>query len=546
MASVPATMNAFVNKTYAESLALLAERFGDRTALVVGDRRYAFADLRREADGASARFLALGLQPGDKVALWMPNSPEYLWCWLGAAQIGLVAVMLNTRLRIDEVAYQIRQSDSRAVIVPAESEGRDFLGDLAGLCPEIVDGSPGHLQCAALPELRWVLTRGPSSRYRGTTAWAPADVPSQGLPYVRSPDVPALIAYSSGTTALPKGAVLTHHVWRKAADHGDRFAQTADDRLYLCVPLFGILANVNGALTFWSRGSCVVLAGRFEAGAALQAIQDERCTAMYLLPVMVQQMLAHPDRARLDTSTLRTGIVVTMDSEIVRAAVTGLGMRELFTSYGLTETSSAVTRTFGSDSLEHRLSTHGPPLPDIDVRIADPATNAPLASGETGEIQVKGYCLMLGYYKMPEATAAAFTADGWYKTGDLGAIPADGSLRFTARLKDVFKHKGFNVSAAEVEEALAKHPAVSAAAVVGLPHATFGEVGAAFVTMRAGKAISQAELVDFVRPQLATYKLPSHVFVLDELPVTAGTGKVQKHRLREYALSRLEAAGVHN
>lgn len=532
-------MNEFAGKSYGESLALLGERFGKRTALIFRDRRYAFADLRDEADRASAHFLELGLRPGDKVALWMASCPEYLWCWLGASQIGLVTVMLNTRLRIDEVAYQIRQSDSRAIVVPAAAGGRDFLGDLAGLCPELADCDPGRLQCASLPELRWVLTVGVSHRYRGTSVWSPAQTAPKDLPYERKPDAPALIAYSSGTTALPKGAVLTHHVWRKAADHGDRFGQTAEDRLYLSVPLFGILANVNGVLTFWSRGSSVVLAERFDAGLALKTIQDERCTAMYLLPMMVQQMLGHPDRARFDIGTLRTGIIVTMDSDIVRAAATQLGMRDVVTSYGLTETSSAVTRTSASDPLEIRLTTHGKPFPGIDVRIADPQTDAPLPAGETGEIQVKGYCLMAGYYRMPEATAAAFTADGWYKTGDLGSILADGNLRFTARLKDVFKHKGFNVSAAEVEEAVAKHPAVANAAVLGLPHPSFGEVGAAFVTLRAGRSVTQDEIIGFVRPRLASYKVPAHVFIVDELPLTGGTGKVQKHRLRELALSRL-------
>lgn len=531
-------MNDFAGKTYAQSLALLAQRFGAREALVFEGQRYSFADLRDQADRASARFLELGLKPGDKVSLWMSNCPEYLWCWLGASQIGLVTVMLNTRLRADEVAYQIRQSDSRAIIVPAHSDARDFLGDLAGLCPELVTSVPGALQCAAFPELRWVLTIGASERYRGVATWAPAR-PAADLPYEQDPDAPAMIAYSSGTTALPKGVMLKHHVWRKAADHGDRFGQSADDRLYLCVPLFGIFANVNGAMTYWARGSCVVLAERFEAGLALRTIQDERCTSMHLLPAMVQQMLAHPDRARLDIATLRTGIVISMDPEVVRAAATELGMRDLVTSYGLTETSSAVTRTSFRDPLEVRLTTHGRPFPDIEVRIADPQTNATLPDGETGEIQVRGYCIMAGYYKMPEATAAAFSADGWYKTGDLGCFLPDGNLRFTARLKDVFKHKGFNVSAAEVEEVVVKHPAVANAAVLGLPHPSHGEVGAAFVTLRPGQSLTQDDLIGFVRPRLASYKVPAHVFVIDELPVTGGTGKVQKHRLRELALTRL-------
>jgi acyl-CoA synthetase (AMP-forming)/AMP-acid ligase II len=537
-------MNPFVGKTYGESLRLLAERYGAREALVFRGRRWSFSALKDEVDRASARLGALGLQPGEKVAIWMPNRPEFLFYWLGASQIGLVTVMLNTRLKREEVAYQLHQSDTVAVIVPGGGAFRDFLAELAALCPAMTAGAAEALRSAELPALRHVIAVDPPPPgYPGVHDWsvpAPATLPVP--PLATDPEAVALIAYSSGTTALPKGAMLTHVVWRKAADHGDRFRQTADDRLYLCVPLFGILSTINGVLTFWSRGSAVVLDDHFDAETALRTLAAERCTAAYVLPVMIEQMLAHPDFDTFDLSALRTGIVLSVDPDVLRTAATRLGMRELFTSYGMTETSSAVTRTWWSDPLEIRVNTHGKPLPDIEVRVADPETGAPVPVGAVGEIQVKGYCVTPGYYKMPERTRQAFTADGWFKTGDAGKMLADGNLKFLHRLNDGYKYNGFNVSTTEVEAELLKHPDVEGAAVLGIPDKKHGEIGVAFVIPRAGATVAGDEIVAFLRLRIASYKLPRHVFTASEFPLTGGTGKVQKYRLREIALERLAGA----
>ncbi len=524
-------VNPFSGLTIGRSLQLLVAQFGAREALVFGGRRWTFAQAVEEIDRAAARLGTLGLSPGDKVALWLPNRPEFLWYWLAAGQIGLVAVMLNTRLKHDEAAYQLAQSDSRAAIVPGSGAFRDFAGEVSGMRPQ-------------LPKLQHVLALDALERpVAGVADWsgsAPPGLPQP--PHAGDADAPVLIAYSSGTTALPKGAMLTHCLFRKAWDHGPRFAQTADDRLYLCVPLFGILSTVNGVLTFWSRGSAVVLEERFDARAALRTLQDEGCTAVYLLPVMIDQMLADPAFASFDLSRLRTGIVVSVDPGVLRRAAEKLGMRGLFTSYGMTETSSAVTRTFHDDTLEVRATSHGTTLPDIEVRIADPDTDQPLADGAFGEIQVRGYCIMKGYYNKPEETQRSFSRDGWFKTGDGGVLRADGNFQFQRRLKDGYKFNGFNVSTVEVETAIQQHPDVRAAAVLGMPDASHGEVGAAFVIPREGKAsLQSAEILDFLKPRVASYKLPRHVFVVDEFPLTAGTGKVQKFKLRAIAEDLLGA-----
>lgn len=534
-------MNSFAGLSCAQALDLVVARHGAREALVFGARRWSFAQAREEIDRASARLASLGLARQDKVALWMTNRPEFIWYWLGAAQMGLVAVLLNTRLTAEETAYQLRQSDSRAVLVPGPGAVRDFLGELATICPGVRDRVAGNLACEALPELRHAIcVDPPGADLPGVTDWSAFDAPA-GTPIVRETDPaqPALIVYSSGTTALPKGVALTHVVWRKAADHGGRFDQTEADRLYLCVPLFGILGNVNGVLTCWTRGSTVVLEDRFDAGEALRTLQDERCTFAYLMPVMVEKLLEHPERARFDISALRSGTIVSNDPALMRRTIVDLGVRELYATYGMSETSSVVLRTRGDDPLEVRLETHGRPMPDIEVRIADPESNEPLPDGQVGEIQVRGYCVTPGYYRKPDETRACAAPDGWFKTGDAGVRRGDGNFRFLSRLKDGYKHNGFNVSTTEVESVLHRHPAVAAAAVVSLPRSTVGEIGVAFVVPRAGAQPQEAELQAFLRPVLAAYKRPHRILFVAELPLTAGTGKVQKFRLRETAREAL-------
>jgi fatty-acyl-CoA synthase len=527
-------MNPFKGLTFGQSLDLLCREHGSREALVFKGRRWTFREVCAEIDRAAARLGTLGLKPGDKVALWLPNRPEFLWYWLAAGRIGLVAVMLNTRLKTDEAAYQLAQSESRAAIVPGAGSFRDFAGELTAMRGD-------------LPLLQRILAIDPLDRpLAGIDDWSappPTDLPKP--PDATDPEAAVLIAYSSGTTALPKGAMLTHCLFRKAWDHGPRFDQTAADRLYLCVPLFGILSTVNGVLTFWSRGSSVVLSERFDAGEALGLLQSEHCTAMYLLPLMLEQMLAHPDFSRFDLSSLRTGIIVATDSGILRRAANELGIKGFFTSYGMTETSSAVTRTRHDDPLEIRATTHGKMLPDIEVRIADPDTNAPLPDGDYGEIQVRGYCIMKGYFNKPEETRKAFSDDGWFKTGDGGLRLPDGAFQFQKRLKDGYKFNGFNVSTVEVEAVLTQHPAVQSAAVLGLPDRAHGEIGVAFVIQRGGQATTPQAVMDYLKPRLASFKLPQHVFIVEEFPLTAGTGKVQKFKLREQAEQALRAGVNH-
>ncbi len=533
----PSNVNPFRGKTYGQSVALLAEQFGQREALIFQGKRWNFSQVKQAIDHAAARLASLGLKKQDKVGIWMPNRPEAIWYWLGAAQMGCVAVFFNTRLIQDEIDYQLRQSDTRALLVPGPGGFRDFLGDIARLCPELATAKPSALRCVAFPELRHVISldKAPAN-LSGVTDWstpAPADLP---IPAIETDiDAPALIVYSSGTTALPKGVVLTQNVWRKAYDHGPRFGQTIDDKLYLVMPLFGIMSNVNGVLTMWTHASAIVLDDRFEEEKTLGLIQDEGCSVVYLMPVMLEKMLRHPRFRDFKLAKLRTGTIVTNDPDVMARAMDELGLREMYATYGMSELASVALRSVPGDSREVLLHSHGRPMPDIEVRIADPDTNKPLPVGEIGEMQVRGYSVTPGYYNKPKETAAATAPNGWFKTGDAGFERPDGNFKFISRLKDGYKHNGFNVSTLEVEAVLKRHPAVAAAAVVGIPDPTTGEIGIAFVVPRENATIDTAELADFVHPLVSNYKRPERIVVLDELPLTAGTGKVQTRQLKEMA-----------
>lgn len=532
--------NPFAGKTYAEALDLLVGRHGSRTALVFKGQRYSFADVRKEVHLASRRLASLGLAKGDTVALWLPNRPEFLWYWLGAAQLGLIAVFLNTRLKQAEFMYQLGQSESRALITAGAGAFRDFVGEIAAACPDLAGQRAGEISLADLPRLRHLIALDAiADAPSAITDWSRRPEMEGIAPELaHDPDQPALIAYSSGTTALPKGAMLTHCVWRKAWDGGVRFDMRPDDVLFLCVPLFGVLGFLSGVLLFWTHGCPVVLEERFEATRCLKLLQEERCTFVHLLPVMIEQLLAHPEFPQADLRALRAGIVLSNDKAVMRRAVETLGIAGASSGYGMTESTGLVTRGWLHEPFEERLKSHGTPLPGCLIRVVDPESGRDLAPGETGEIWIGGYSVMAGYYNKPEETARTITPEGWLRSGDAGYLNPDGTLVFLQRLKDGYKHKGFNVSTLEIEAALLGHPAIAEAAVVSLPHDRHGEVGIAFVIPSAETAPDAGDLLDYLRERLSSYKVPDEVVVVSEFPRTGGTEKVQKYKLKELALAR--------
>lgn len=530
-------MNPFRDKTYAESIRKIAGMYGDRVALTFDGHDHTFDDIRRQADIASARLASLGVKPGETVGLWIPNRPEFAWVWFGAAQMGAMPVILNTRLRPAEAEYQIAQSESVVVVVPGEGTFRDFLGELAETCPGIRDGS---LPAEPFPHLRKVVSLDPpGDAYPGVVSWQALGDDLAVPPCSEDHDAPALIAYSSGTTSLPKGAMLTHCIWRKAWDGSKFLDMSTEDCLYLTVPLFGVLGCINGVLMSWCNGARIILRDRFDPADFIRTVRDEGCTLAHLLPTMVERVAEYPDFDKAAFRTLRGGVLLSSQRKDFQRAVDVLDAPGYTSGYGLTETTGLVTRCRWDDPFEERVSHQGAPLPDCLIRIVDTETGADLPLGEEGEILVGGYSVMKGYFKKPEETSKTLTPDGWLRSGDLGYMKEDGNLRFLRRVKDGYKHKGFNVSTPEVEAVIQTFPGIAAAAVVGVPDPEFGERGAAFIIAEDGASPDEEELMTFLKTQLASFKVPAHIFMVDEFPLTGGTDKVRKFKLRDMAMQTL-------
>ena len=533
--------NPFRGLTYAQSIRYIVDAYGDKKALTFQGRSYTFRDLKREADLASARIAALGVLPGETIGIWAPNRPEFAFLWFGAAQIGVIPVIINTRLKRPEFEYQIRQSKSVAVFVPGTGSFRDFAGELADSQSAVISG---ELPSAPFPDLRAVVALDPvPERFSNIISWQSL---GENLPmpaYNTDPNSPGLIAYSSGTTSLPKGAMLSHCIWRKAYDGGGYLKLTPADSLYLTVPLFGVLGCLNGLLMFWSRGCEIHLRERFDEQDFITSVSQEKCTFAHLLPTMIERIAKHPAYDKGKFRSLRGGVILSSQSSHFLRAIDVLGADGFTSGYGLTESTGLVSRCYLDDPLEDRLGHQGWPLPDCPIRIVDPDTKADLPHGQEGEIAIGGYSVMLGYFDKPVETAACVSEDGWLYSGDLGVVLDTGALKFLRRGKDGYKHKGFNVSTTEVEAAIQTFPGVHAAAVVGVPDPEFGETGVAFVIPDGDVDLSEKQLLEYLFAQISTFKVPKAAFVVNEFPLTGGTDKIQKFKLRELAMSKLGISG---
>jgi fatty-acyl-CoA synthase len=540
--------------TFAEVLTRTAERFGDRDALVFpwSGYRCNYTQFRERVRRAARALMGLGVGPGEHVGIWATNWPEWVIAQFATAHIGAVLVNVNPAYRSNELQYVLQQADITTLLLTDVYKTSDYFDLLKQVCPELERCPPGTLQAEKCPRLRHVVSI-KDKKCQGLLNWdeflarsATVSVDDLDRAAARvSPGDVVNIQYTSGTTGFPKGAMLTHrNLLMNGFYTGQRMAFTEHDRLCIPVPFYHCFGCVMGTLMCTVHGAAMVIpAESFDPLATLTTVASERCTGLFGVPTMFIAELNHPRFAEFDVSSLRTGIMAGSPCpiEVMRAVGEHMGAREMTIAYGLTEASPILTQTSTIDDLEHRVGTVGRRLPGVEVRIATPGTSDPLPAGTQGELIARSHGVMKGYYNKPVETAAAFTADGWLRSGDLAQETPDGYYRITGRIKDMIIRGGENVYPREIEEYLHTHPAVLDVQVVGLPDERFGEEICAWVRLRPGGTLTEESLKEFCRGKIAHYKIPRYVVFVDEYPSTV-TGKVQKFRLRELGVERFGLA----
>ena len=508
--------------------------FGKREALVDWSdqktgRRWTYAELAADVDALALGLLEMGIAKGDRVGIWAPNCAEWTLTQYATAKIGAILVNINPAYRARELEFVLNQSGSTLLVAAEKLKTSDYAGMIAEVrprCPELATvvllGSP---QWQALLETGRRLDRGALDAIELDT------------------DDAINIQYTSGTTGFPKGATLSHHnILNNGFFVGELCNYTEADRICIPVPFYHCFGMVMGNLAATSHGACMVIpAPAFDPVATLRTVQAERCTSLYGVPTMFIAELSIPDFADYDLSSLRTGIMAGSPCpvEVMKQVIERMSMTEVGICYGMTETSPVSTQTRADDSLDRRVSTVGRVGPHLEVKVIEPETGRTAPRGTPGELCTRGYSVMLGYWEQPDKTAEAVDAAHWMHTGDLAVMDEEGYLAITGRIKDMVIRGGENVYPREIEEFLYTHPDILDAQVIGVPDARYGEELMVWVRLRPGApALTAESLREFCRGQLAHYKIPRYVHIVDDFPMTV-TGKVRKVEMRERSVEIL-------
>ena len=524
-------------------------RFGPRDAAVfpAQGERLSWYDLDRRVDALAAGFLALGLGKGDRVGIWSPNRIEWLLTQFATARIGAILVNINPAYQRAEVEYALNKTGCKALVLAERFKSSHYLRMLRELAPEMEGATPGRLTAARLPHLRAVIVMAedPGPGAFGFDHLTRLGGPAQQLRLeavdrTLDPDEAINIQFTSGTTGAPKGATLSHYnIVNNARFVADRIALTEADRLCIPVPLYHCFGMVMGVLGCVAKGAAMVFPGEgFEAEATLDTIAAERCTALYGVPTMFTAMLAAQASRPRDLGALRTGIMAGAPCpiEVMERVIERMNMAEVTICYGMTETAPVSFQSFVDDPVAERCTTVGRIHPHLEVKLVGP-DGAIVPVGETGELCTRGYSVMKGYWDDPEQTHAAIR-DGWMQTGDLATLDAQGFCRIVGRAKDMIIRGGENIYPREIEEFLFRHPKVAQAQVFGIPDPKLGEVVCAWIVPAPGAPPTEAELRDHCAGQIAHYKIPRHIRIVDALPVTV-TGKPQKFVMRDRMVAML-------
>ena len=549
-------LGATISEHFAGIVAAHAQR--EAVVSLPQQRRLTYAQLAQAIDRLASGLLGLGFAKGDRIGIWSTNNVEWLQLQMATARIGAVLVNINPAYRAHELEYSLKRSEVQGLFLIPSFRSSDYVAMLCELVPELLSGEPA-LHSKSLPMLRRVVIYDPARpEYMarpqpGFTLWqevlaASERISARLLDEVTATldrDDPINIQYTSGTTGFPKAVVLTHHNILNNAWFGARAMHFSEaDRLVVPVPFYHCFGMVLANLLCLSVGACEVIAcEHFDAEAVLQAVHQERCTAIHGVPTMFIAELEHPRFKEFDLGSLRTGIMAgaPCPPALMKRVMEAMHCAEILIGYGETEASPLTHLTSRDDPVERRIETVGTNLPHQEVKIIDVQSGQTVPCGEVGEICFRGHHVMRGYYADAEATRRAIDESGWLHSGDLGSMDADGYVRITGRLKDMIIRGGENIYPAEIEEFLFTHPKVAQVAVFGVPDPFYGEQVMAWVQLRAGQSATEDELKDFCQEQIAHFKIPRYIWFVKEFPTTV-TGKLQKFRMRELAAEQLGAA----
>ncbi|WP_064574605.1 AMP-binding protein [Cupriavidus gilardii] len=534
------------DQTIAELLAATAAAHPDAEAVVFREQgiRWTWRQFSEQVDRLATGLLARGIARGDRVGIWSPNRQEWLVTQFATARIGAILVNINPAYRLAELEYALNKAGVRMLITAARFKTSNYIEMLQKLAPELADSQPGTLRAARLPALQWVVRMGEEDtagmvRYAEVLS-APDTARLDAISSALAPHDPINIQFTSGTTGNPKGATLTHH---NVVNNGRFVAMamrlTERDSLCIPVPLYHCFGMVLSVLACVSVGARMIFPGEaFDPLATMQAVHEERCTALHGVPTMFIAQLDHPDFTKFDFTSLRTGIMAGAPCpiEVMKRVVKDMHMAEVTIAYGMTETSPVSFQSATDDPLEKRVATVGRVQPHLQCKIVD-ETGQVVPVGATGELCTRGYSVMLGYWEDDARTREAIR-DGWMHTGDLATIDEQGYCNIVGRVKDMVIRGGENLYPREIEEFLFRHPKVQAVQVFGVPDPKYGEELCAWIVLKPGQSATEDEIREFCRDQIAHYKIPRYVRFVDDMPMTV-TGKVQKFVMRETMIREL-------
>ena len=537
-----------IDYTFGGVLDRLVEEFPDQYAFKYTTLDYTrtYSEFREDVDRFARSLISLGVRAGSKVAIWATNVPAWYITFWATTKIGAVLVTVNTAYKIHEAEYLLRQSDTHTLVMIESALDSNYRSIINELCPEICETKTGTpLHCKKLPFLRNVITVGYAQQ--GCLTFEEAMKRADSVPVetldamaksVKTDDV-CNMQYTSGTTGFPKGVMLTHYnVVNDGKCIGDRMGLSTADRMMIQVPMFHCFGMVLAMTASMTHGTTLCPLPYFSAKNSLACINQERITCFHGVPTMFIAMFNHEDYRKTDFSYMRTGIMAGSGCppELMKRAAQPdeMNMRGIVSVYGQTESSPGSTMSAWTDSLELRTETVGYSFPHVQTKVVDPETGKELPDGQDGEFCSRGYHIMKGYYKMPDATNQAIDKDGWLHSGDLARRNPDGTYLITGRLKDMIIRGGENIYPKEIEEFIYTPPAVADVQVIGVPDAKYGEAVMACIVLKKGEQVSKEEMTEYIKSHMARHKVPQYIEFVDSFPMNAA-GKVLKYKMREEA-----------